>query len=218
MFIEFFLNPFNLIMVVLFVLVGVFIGIIFRPKAKNQVMKILSKGRRFIDFNIKQENAFSVECEPKKGYPLQRFLKLCPSFTGEVGRFLKRTRTRFIGKEGTAYTWKTESGKDKKIGSLAKALRGLWGDEFYFTVPEPQREELEKSQIHVTVDIDENFKVEDYPVIREEDIFEEEDRKAAETYWQGKKQAEKGQLSQWLFIFGAGIGAGWIINTLLGVV
>lgn len=204
-------------MLVIFVLVGVMIGLVFRPKAKNQVMKLIPRDKRYIDFDIKQENAFSVDCEAKKGFPPQRFLKLNPAFTGEVGRFLKRTRTRFLGKEGTAYTWKTQSGK-QLIGSLAKALRGVWGDEFYFTVPEANRQKLEESKINVTVDIDEDFNPEDYPIIREEDIFEEEDRKAAETYWQGKKQAERGAWTQWLFIFGAGIGAGWIINTLLGVV
>jgi hypothetical protein len=212
---NFFTNPFNLVMIALFILIGILIGLVFRPKAKNQVMKLIERDKRFVDFNIAKETAFSVECEPKKGFAPQRFIKLREAYTGTIGRFLKRTRTRFIGKEGTAYTWSVESGK-KVIGSLAKALRGVWGDEFYFTVPEDKRRELEESKVNVTVELDSGFAPEDYPEIREEDIFEEEDRKGAETYWQGKKMAEKGTWMQWMFIFAAGMGAMAIASKLLG--
>lgn len=225
------------------------IGLVFRPKGKPQVMKISEKDHRYVDFNIHQENAFSVECEDKKGYPPQRFLKFAASYTGEVGKFLKRTRTRFLGKEGTAYTWnplskgaitkllkkepkqqevkrKTKRKRNPKtvdikgvfIGSLARALRGLWGDEFYFEVPEAKRKELEDSKVNVTVELEQGLTPEGYQPATEEDFNEELDRKAAKTWWEGKDLADKGKMSQWLFIFGAGIGAGWIINTLLGVV
>jgi len=212
----FFTNPFNLVMLVLFVLVGIMIGLVFRPKGKNQVMKILEKDHRYIEFDISRENAFSVECESKKGFPMQRFLKHGAAYTGIIGRFLKRSRTRFLGKEGTAYTWKGKSG-EVIIGSLAKALRGLWGDEFYFEVPEARRKELEESKVNVTVELEPGVTPEGYEPASEEDFKQEQDRLAAETWWKGKKIAEKGTWLQWLFIVGSGVAIGWIANTLLGV-
>lgn len=214
-FVDFFSNIFNLVMVALFILVGILIGLILKPKAGKHVMKILPRDRRFIDFNIAEENAFSLECESKKGFPPQRFIKLRPGFTGRVGTFLKKAVTRFIGKEGTAYTWKTESAH-VKIGTLADALKGLWGPKFYATIPDRKREELEESKIQVTVDLDDGLTPENMESVSEEDLLTEQDRKAAETYWQGKKQAEKGEWTRWIFIFVAGMGAMAIASKFLG--
>ena len=214
-FFDFFTNIFNIVMLLIFVLVGVLVGLVLKPKAKDQVMKIMLRDRRFIDFNVAQENAFSVECEPMKGYPPQRFVKLRPGFTGRVGKFLRKAITRYIGIEGTAYTQLIESGP-KQLGSLADALRGLWGENFYNEVPESKRQELEESKIMVTIDINPEFNPEDFPEISEEDIFDEQDRKGAETYWEGKKQSEKGAWIQYIFILVAGAGIMAIASKLLG--
>jgi len=231
-FINFFSNIFNLVMVALFILIGVLIGLLFKPKAKDQVMKIIPRDRRFIDFNITKETAFSVYCEPKKGYPLQKFIKFSPGYTGKVGRFLKRARTRFIGKEGTAYTWRAIKGEKielKKnpsgtlllkgailIGKLSDALRGVWGEEFYDTVPESERVKLEESKVNVTVELGEGYTPEGFPEITEEQIFDEEDQKGAETFWKGKKMSEKGEWTKDIFLLLAGAGLMAIASKLLG--
>ena len=203
-------------MIVLFALIGLFIGLIVKPKAKNQVMKVLPRDKRFIDFNISEENAFSVECEPQKGFPPQRFIKLRPGFSGSVGRFLKKAITRFIGKEGTAYTWRAESEK-VDIGSLADALKGLWGQKFYEKIPEEKRIELEESKINVTVDLaEEDLTPKGMKTVSEEDLQREEDRKAAETWWKGKKEADKGQWIQWIPWLFAGIGAAFLLSKFFG--
>ena len=211
-------------MIILFALVGVFIGLAFHPRAKNQVMKIIPRDRRFVDFNIARENAFSVECEEQKGFPPQRFIKFRAGFSGTVGRFLKRSITRFIGREGTAYTWRTETlggarelKSPKFIGTLADALKGLWGLEFYDTIPEDKKDELEESTINVTVDIsNEDLTPENSKSVSEEDIKREEDRLAAETFWKGKKEVQKSEWTQWIFIFIAGMGAALLLAKLFG--
>jgi len=204
-------------MIALFILIGILIGLVFKPKAKDQVMKISEKDHRYVDFDVSQENAFSIECESKKGYPMQRFLKHAASYTGVVGRFLKRSRTRFLGKVGTAYTWRPLVDiKGVFIGTLGKALRGVWGDDFYFTVPEDKRKELEESKVNVTVELEPGMTPEGYKPASEEDFKQEQDRQAAETWWKGKKIAEKGTWMQWMFIFMAGMGAMAIGSKLLG--
>ena len=202
-------------MLLLFVLIGILIGLIYRPRAKNECMKLLPRDKRFIDFKISHEDAFGFDCEPVKGFPPQRFIKLRPGFTGKIGKFLKRSITRFIGKEGSAYTWKTESGP-VQFGTLGKALRGLWGDKVYNQIPEKRRTELEESKINVTLDLEEGLTPEKFTPVSEEDIKTEQDRKAAETWWEGKKMAEKGKWSEWIFIFVAGAGAMAIASKFLG--
>jgi len=92
----------------------------------------------------------------------------------------------------------------------------MWGDEFYFTVPEEKRKELEESKVNVTVELEPGMTPEGYRPASEEDFKQEQDRQAAETWWKGKKIAEKGTWMQWMFIFAAGMGAMAIASKLLG--
>lgn len=119
---------------------------------------------------------------------------------------MKKPVTRFIAKEGTAYTWRTEQTKEVKIGSLWEAVRLVCGSEFYNAFPPQERAMLEKSGINVTVNLEDGLKPEGFTAVSEEDIFTETDRKACETYWQGKKQVEKGKYLEMIIIGIAGFG------------
>ena len=233
-FIGFFTNIFNILMLAIFILIGVLIGLMLKPKAKDQVMKLIPRDMRFVDFDVKRENAFSVECEEKKGFPPQRFIKYKPGWSGGVGRFLKRNITRHLGLEGTAYTCQVEQGKKLNVpqkdgnpgsvevenavflGSLADCLKGLWGTEFYEQVPDKQRDEVEGSRVNVIVGLEEIKTPVGFKEITEEAIKQEEDRLAAETWWKGKKQAEKGAWIQYLWLLLAGAGIMAIASKLLG--
>lgn len=220
-FIDFFGNILNDIMILIFLLVGILVGLMFKPRAKNRVIKLLPRDKRFIEFNIEEESAVGILCEKNKGYPLHRFIKLFPGYTGIVGRFLKKAVTLYFGKEGTAYTWQVKNKVEKKIGSLAKAVQVVWGQKFYSVIPEEQREKLEESKINVTVNLDDTALAEDsegelLPVRREEDIKTEEDRVAAQTYWEGKAMATQKQWLEYLFIAGFGFGVALALQ-ILGV-
>jgi len=220
-FLDFFSNILNDIMLLIFLLVGILAGLLFRPKAKNRVIKLLPRDKRFLEFNIDEESAVGILCEKNKGYPLHRFIKLFPGYTGVVGRFLKKAVTLYFGKEGTAYTWRLKSKIEEKIGSLADALKIVWGEEFYTVIPEEQRRKVEDSQINVTVNLDDtalarDSEGKDLPVRREEDIKTEEDRVAAQTYWEGKKITESKRWLEYLFIAGFGFGVACALQ-IIGV-
>lgn len=220
-FLDFFGNILNDIMIILFLLVGILTGLLFKPKAKNRVIKLLPRDKRFLEFNIEEESAVGILCEEKKGYPLHRFIKLFPGYTGIVGRFLKKAVTLYFGKEGTAYTWRLKNKINEKIGSLADALRIVWGKEFYEVIPEEQRQKVEESKIHVTVNLDDTALAKDsdgkdLPIRREEDIKTEEDRVAAQTYWEGKAIATRKQWLEYLFIAGFGFGVALALQ-IIGV-
>lgn len=211
-FVNFFSQPFNWVMMLIGACIGIIIGLIFRPTFGNRVLKLIPRDNRFIEFNVDEETAHSIECKPKKGYPPQRFLKYHPGFTGRVGRFLKRASTIFLGKEGTAYTWKTKSSKIQV--SLADTLKTLWGKEFYEQVPEEQRSKVESGKIDVAIGLEDGFTPEDLKKLTEEDIKTEEDRKAAETWWEGKKMTEKRQWIDMIIIALAGFGIAVTLQVL----
>ena len=131
MFMEVFANPLNWVFMGMFGMFGIIIGVFIKPFVGNQVLKFIPSDHRFIELDIEEETAVSLECKKKKGFPLQRFFKYHPGFTGLAGRIIKKPVTKFLAIEGTAYTWKIEEGVNKLLGNLNDAVRSIWGEEFY---------------------------------------------------------------------------------------
>jgi len=180
------------ILLLIFLLIGIIVGILWRPGWANRVIKFMPREYRYVEFPIEHEYAMSIECKEVKGFP-------------------------FLAKEGTAYTWSLRSGKNIQIGKLSDALRTVLGKKFYDLMPEEAKEKLEESKINVTVDLEEGSTPEGFRPISEEEILREEDRKAAETYWAGKKEAERGAILNTIITILAGVGIGFIGAWLLKV-
>jgi len=176
------------ILLLIFLLIGIIVGILWRPGWANRVIKFMPREYRYVEFPIEHEYAMSI-----------------------------RPSTIFLAKEGTAYTWSLQSGKDIKIGKLSDALRTVLGKKFYDLMPEEAKEKLEESKINVTIDLEEGSTPEGFRPISEEEILREEDRKAAETYWAGKKEAERGAILNTIITILAGVGIGFIGAWLLKV-
>lgn len=218
MFVDFFANPMSWVFLGLFTLIGGLVGVFLRPWFGNQVLKFTPADHRFVDLDIDEETAVSVQCKKKKGMPLQRFFKLHPGFTGIVGRFIKKPVTRFLGIEGTAYTWQIESGRWKKLGSLGDAMRTIWGEDFWATVPEKQKAMIEESRIQVTVGLDEApLTPAGMRSISEEDIKQEEDRQASKTFWAEHGAKIQGFLINILLAGGTGFGVALFL-VMIGII
>lgn len=223
-FLGIFLDSLNVISVIFIFcgcLVGVLIGVLLKPPRANRVIKFLRNDKRFVEFNIAKEHAFSVKCKDKKGYPPQRYIKLHSGFTGLVGSFIKRAATIFLGMQGTAYTQRLASGEKEVNERLDKCLRALWGDEFYDQIPKEQRSAVEEGVVLTTIDLGEM----DLPVgedgsplknISEEDLKTEEDIQSSQTFWKGRKETEKGAWVQWVFTAGTGGLITLILAIMLG--
>ncbi len=197
-------------------MIGLLIGLFLRPG--NQVIKIIPGDHRFIDLSIDEETSVSVQCKKVKGMPVQRFFKLHPGFTGIVGRFIKKPITRYLGIEGTAYTWQVQSGRWKQLGSLGDALKTVWGPEFYDTIPERQQNMIEESRIQVTVGLDESpLTPEGMRSISEEDIKQEEDRQASKTFWEEHGSQVKGWLINVILAGGTGFGVALLL-VMIGII
>jgi len=111
--------------------------------------------------------------------------------------------TRFFGKEGTAYTWWTESG-EKSIGTIAESLRKIWGADFYGEIPKTQRDLIESKKVYVTVNLETGLTPEDFPVVKEDQIHEDDDTKAAKILGEGMKESTKVPFSQGILWMAAG--------------
>ncbi|MGQ9624805.1 MAG: hypothetical protein ACUVT9_05480 [Candidatus Bathycorpusculaceae bacterium] len=208
------------VLLLIFLLVGMIVGLLWKPSWTHKVVKFIPREHRFVEFPIEHEYAHSIECKEVKGYPPQRFYKYRPGWIGAIGRVIKRPSTIFLAKEGTAYTWGLQGNPNRepiKIGKLSDAIQTVLGKRFYDLMPDDAKEKLEESRINVTVELEEGTTPEDYRPASEEEILTEEDRKAAETYWAGKKEAEKGALLNVIITILAGVGIGFIIAWLLKV-
>lgn len=214
-FVDFFANPISWVFMGLFILVGVLIGVFLRPWVGNKVIKFIPADHRFFEMGIDEETAISLQCKKVKGMPIQRFFKWHPGFTGIVGRILKKPISLFLGLEGTAYTWKLNEGKWVKIGGLANALRTIWGEDFWASVPHRQKTLIEDSRIQVTVGLDESpLTPEGMRSVSEEDIKQEEDRRASKTFWQEHQPQIKGFFINMLLAGGTGFGIALALQIL----
>lgn len=199
----------------IFLLTGIIIGVLLRPRQGNIVLHLNSDEHRYQELNIETETAVSVECKPRKGSIQKRFFKYAPGFTGMAGRLVKRMRTLYLGKEGTAYTWCME--QEKKIEStLENTLRTMWGSKFYDLIPDEERDLVEKSKVGVTISLETGLTPEGFKQITEDNIKAEEDRQAAKTYWQGKKQELRGETIKMIMYLMAGAGIMAIASKVLG--
>ena len=207
-FVDYFGNPLSWVFIGLFILIGVLIGLFIRPWAGNKVIKFIPADHRFFELPIDEETSISLQCKKQKGMPIQRFFKHHPGFTGIVGRILKKPISVFLGLEGTAYTWRLNEGKWLKIkGGLAGALRTIWGEDFWATVPGRQKHLIEESRIQVTVGLDEApLTPEGMRSVSEEDIKQEEDRRASKTFWQEHQPQMKGWFINMMLAGGTGFG------------
>lgn len=221
-FVEFFTNVFNVIMIAIFVLVGLVVGMLWRPSFANRVFKLVPRDNRFYELPVQTETACSLHCKKVRGLPLQRFLKHAGGFTGRIGRILKRPSTIHLGIEGTAYTKSVKNPKVK--ATLEESIRSIWGDEFYEQVPEEQRKLIEDSTINVTVDVDDVLTPVDpetgkpYRPINEQDIKKEEDQSCWKTFWKGRALTERGQWIDKIVIGLAGAGMMLLALLLLGYI
>jgi len=217
-FVGFFANPVSWIFLGIFTGLGLLIGLFLRPWVGNKVLKFIPSEHRFIEMGIEEETSISIECKKEKHMPPQRFFKLSPGFTGIVGRFLKKPITQYLGMEGTAYTWKIDAGSWHKMGTLGDAVRSVWGEDFWATIPERQKEYLTESRIEVTVGLDKApLTPEGHRSISEEDIKQEEDRKAAETFWEERQKAQRGFYINIILAAGTGFAVCAAL-VLLGVI
>lgn len=217
-FVGFFADPISWVMLGIFTGLGLLIGLFLRPWVGNKVMKFIPAEHRFEELGIDEETSISIQCQKKKGLPPQRFFKLNPGFTGIVGRFLKKPITNYLAMEGTAYTWKIDAGSWHKLGSLGDAVRSIWGEDFWQTIPTRQKDYLTESRIQVTVGLDKApLTPEGMRSISEEDIKQEEDRKAAETFWEERARANRGFFINMILAAGTGFGVCAAL-VLLGVI
>lgn len=211
-----FLGSLNLISIIFIFcgcLIGVLIGILVKPPRANRVIKFLRNDKRFIEFDIDKEYAYSVFCKDKKGFPSQRYLKNHSGFTGKVGSFVKRAATIFLGVPGTAYTQPLASGIKDINRPLPDCLRDLWGDTFYNTIPKEQRDMIDPFVL-TTIDLGDP----DQPTkkISEEILIKEQAEQSSKMFFKGRHEAEKGQWTQWFFIAGTGAVIMLVSCILLG--
>lgn len=108
----FFLSPTGLGVVALVVVCIFIVFMLKRMKPSREVMYLRERDRRGQRFGINEETAISLVCRLKRGID-KRFFKWAGSYVfNEGGKMI----TRFLGKEGTAYTYKPKQ-PEGKVGN-----------------------------------------------------------------------------------------------------
>ena len=168
--------------------------LIQRTKPIREVMYIRERDRRGRRLPIKFETARTLEVRVRGLNPM-RFFKWGGAYVFHEGG---RMVTRYFGKEGTAYTWKLKGGKWNILGTLYDGVKAVLGDEFVNKLRDDLKDKLKTSKVYVTVDLEEGTAPPKLPTLREEDIYDEQDRHAASILVERMRVSAKRELYQGL--------------------
>jgi len=158
----------------LLVLLGILLTVVyfinhFRPRKVVELLR--PRDSRGVRLRVAQETDLGLICK-KRGGVVHRFIKRGRGWTfNEGGRML----TKFFGIEGTAYTGIARGDEIVNV-SVPQYLKFLWGDKFYESIPEKQRQAVEQDIIGITVSIDKvDEEREGLPTLTADDINDEGD-------------------------------------------
>ena len=102
-----------------------------RMKPGREVIYVRERDRRGQTLGITEESATAILCKSKKGGIDRRFFKWAGSYSfNEKGRHI----TRFFGKEGTAYTYRLQTGRESK-NPIEENVEEIVREESVTTVP-----------------------------------------------------------------------------------
>lgn len=193
-----------ILLIVLLPVVGVIIGWVAASilGSSHRILLIRERDRRGKQYGIKKEDHIKLI---SKGNPPIRIYKYrgAYEFLGKAGKKI----TTFFAKEGTAYNMALESGeKEVKNANFGEIAEIIWGEEFYKTVPEDRRKQLETNKLTMTVDIEQGITPTGYAPITEVNIASDGDENMAAAVAKG---VTKGMAIPWInYVFSIGCGAG----------
>lgn len=198
-------------MMALYGIGGFFLGNYLARPRHNQVLVSEQETNRGAIFDIVEESPFAAYTKPLGTFTAQHIIKHRPPFTVlRKGLFGRNTLySIFLAKQGTAYSQRLENGEVQKL-KLSDTLKGLWGQQFYNTIPLDKKAELEESKVTISVALADDpltpkdEKGESLPIVSNADLKREEDRRAAENLWQEFERQEKAALLNSIMYLGTG--------------
>lgn len=171
----------------------------FRPE--THVLLIGEEEKRLDTIKINYETPTTLNSYNKK--QPRRFFKL---FNGYVESRNGKRVLNYLGKRGTAYTWRIMPypGQNMKIGSLWDGLNAVWDTKLIEKIPEEAKALLKDSSLFVTVEIDKGLTPPGYSAITEETIISEGSKTMAEVFARARKNANKPNFMLTLLALGSG--------------
>jgi len=148
-------DPWRIITFAGILMAGIGIGYFYQPSPTNQVCFLQPKTRSGYDLDVEEESALVLYVEKIKGLPWKRFLKY---HTGYDIRKGKKVFTRYLAREGTLFTVKTEDDegnllKEPKKISPADYMKTILGEEVYNKLQPEYRDAIESAKLPITIKI-----------------------------------------------------------------
>jgi len=201
------------------VLVGILLGAYLVQPRRNRVIQISPESGRGIDFEVKEEDAMNLRCDPVGPTPPQRFIKRQPALNIITKGFLKlKNYALWLGRVGTAYTYTIKS-KPVKL-SLKDTIMNIFGKEKYDMIPEKQKKQIEEGQVGVTVEFpDVSLTPDKMPSLSSDDLRRGDIDHFIDALAKGVAKAAKlgsAISAKDIFIVGTGIAIGIVVAIVFG--
>ena len=198
-----------------YVLIGVLLLIIFVfliSRGGGQTIYYFSETERLL------EHLSIIDMTPKalKTNDNKKFMRNAPAYTIRSRR--GGGETIWLGKRGTAYTFKpktTPKGKAVKVGSLWDGLTSIISDDLVASIKDEVKNKLIESEIFVTVELESGLTPDDMPSMTEEDVNTEANMGMANLIGLGiRSMIQKEDYIKYAGLVGLGIALAFVLDAL----
>ena len=197
----------------LLVVGAIFIGFRYlrsSTKHLHEVLYFAEQEKTGLQLKVLSESPRLVTTEKN-----MRFLRNSVAYTFRIG---KRMVTRYLGKRGTAYTFKLKEGKVKKVGSIYDGVVAIWGQDKVDKLKSDELKQLKDSELWITVDLEKGLTPTDYTPFSEQDIKSEANVGMANLVGKAiREELESSDYIRVLALLGAG-GCAIFLLAALGII
>jgi len=147
----------------------------------------------------------------KKGKTIYRFVRFREAINFVIGG---RTVTRWLAKAGTAYSKRLESG-DVGEFTLYQIMIAVWGQDIVDALKDEEKQKLIKSEVKITVRLEEGKTPEGMTNRAEAYIKKEEDAEMAKLFGENvRRELTKEDYIKTIALVGSGVGLCYIAQAM----
>jgi len=147
----------------------------------------------------------------KKGKTIYRFVRFREAINFVIGG---RTVTRWLAKAGTAYSKRLESG-DVGEFTLYQIMIAVWGQDIVDALKDEEKQKLIKSEVKITVRLEEGKTPEGMTNRAEAYIKQEEDAEMAKLFGENvRRELTKEDYIKTIALVGSGVGLCYIAQAM----
>jgi hypothetical protein len=208
--INFLNSPFSLVVILILIGIGL-IGFLMWTSLRPEKKILYFSEDENLGQQLNVNKMAPAHLHSKKNKMIYRFVRFREAYNFQIGG---KNVTRWLAKTGTAYTKRLESGEVGEF-TLWDIMMTVWGKDVLDELKDEEKQKLIKSEVMITVNLEEGKTPEGYKPLSETYINEESDAEMMKMFGENAKRAM--QREDWIrsaSLIGSGVALCYIAQAM----